>query len=72
MFISNMLYNIATSHFTTFTQVFHTQYNISHYTYSSNLILKIVDMLNSKHIQNKTKYWEAYQNPNSCSSVFPQ
>jgi len=44
MFFSNMLYNIATSHFTTFTHVFHTQYDISHYTYSSNLILKIVDI----------------------------
>ena len=42
MFFFNMLYNIITRFFATFTHVFHTQYDISHYTYPSNLILKIV------------------------------
>jgi len=33
MYFLKMLYNIATSRFTTFTHVFHIQYEISHYTY---------------------------------------
>jgi len=55
MFFSNMFYNIATRFLAIFTHVFHTQYDISHYTYPSNLTSDSL-ILDSKYSSNYSKY----------------
>jgi len=51
VFFSNMFYNIATRFLAIFTHVLHTQYDISHYTYPSNLTSDLL-ILDSKYSSN--------------------